>query len=135
MSSLPNSRGECPTRRRILAGNARGHNGADPGVADAHAVCGLTRILGAVFLGGGLIAWLECPPKGRCKIGWIIAEGGRTSYDVWLDLHTGEGRLRRQADDGVLHHVPWLKDKRAVPAERMDPRAMDPTSPTRCSLW
>jgi hypothetical protein len=26
-----------------------------------------------------------CTPKGRCLIGWIIAEGGRTSYDVWLD--------------------------------------------------
>jgi hypothetical protein len=39
-----------------------------------------------------------CTPKGRCKIGWIVAEGGRTSYDVWLDLHTGEGRLRRQPD-------------------------------------
>jgi hypothetical protein len=24
----------------------------------------------------------SCTPKGRCKIGWIIAEGGRTSYDV-----------------------------------------------------
>jgi hypothetical protein len=39
-------------------------------------------------------------PKGRCTIGGtrrvIIAEGGRTSYDVWLDVHTGEGRLRRQ---------------------------------------
>jgi hypothetical protein len=40
----------------------------------------------------------SCTPKGRCKIGWIIAEGGRTSYDVWLDIHTGEGRLRRQRD-------------------------------------
>jgi hypothetical protein len=40
----------------------------------------------------------SCTPKGRCKIGWIVAEGGRTSYDVWLDLHTGEGRLRRQRD-------------------------------------
>ena len=39
-------------------------------------------------------------PQGRCTIGGtrrvIIAEGGRTSYDVWLDVHTGEGRLRRQ---------------------------------------
>ena len=39
-----------------------------------------------------------CTPKGRCLIGWIVAEGGRTSYDVWLELHTGEGRLRRQRD-------------------------------------
>ena len=36
-----------------------------------------------------------CTPQGRCKIGWIVAEGGRTSWDVWRDVHTGEGRLRR----------------------------------------
>jgi hypothetical protein len=39
-----------------------------------------------------------CTPKGRCLIGWIVAEGGRTSYDVWLDRHTGKGRLRRRVD-------------------------------------
>jgi hypothetical protein len=39
-----------------------------------------------------------CTPKGRCKIGWIVADAGRTAWDVWLDLHTGEGRLRRQRD-------------------------------------
>jgi hypothetical protein len=43
-------------------------------------------------------AQASCTPKGRCRIGWIIAEGGRTSYDVWLDLHTGEGRLRHRSD-------------------------------------
>ena len=37
-----------------------------------------------------------CTPKGRCKIGWIVADAGRKAWDVWLDLHTGEGRLRRQ---------------------------------------
>jgi hypothetical protein len=31
-------------------------------------------------------------------VGWIIAEGGRSSFDVWLDLHTGEGRLRRRVE-------------------------------------
>ena len=40
----------------------------------------------------------SCTPKGRCKIGWIVAEGGRTSYDIWLDVHTGKGRLRRRKD-------------------------------------
>ena len=43
-----------------------------------------------------------CTPKGRCLIGGtrrvISAEDGRTSFDVWLDLHTGEGRLRRQRE-------------------------------------
>ena len=41
-------------------------------------------------------------PKGRCMIGGtrrvIIAEGGRTSYDVWLDVRSGQGRLRHQRD-------------------------------------
>ena len=40
----------------------------------------------------------SCTPKGRYRIGWIVAEGGRTSYDIWLDVHTGEGRLRHRSD-------------------------------------
>ena len=59
----------------------------------------------------------------------------RDSWDVWLDLHTGERRVRHQTDYGVLQHVPWLKHKRAEPADRMDLRERDPISPTRCSLW
>ena len=39
-----------------------------------------------------------CTPKGRCKIGWIVADAGRKAWDVWLDVHTGEGRLRRRLD-------------------------------------
>jgi hypothetical protein len=39
-----------------------------------------------------------CTPKGRRKVGWIVSHGGRESWDVWPDLHTGEGRLRRQVD-------------------------------------
>jgi hypothetical protein len=39
-----------------------------------------------------------CTPKGRCKIGWIISNSGRESWDIWLDVHAGEGRLRRQVD-------------------------------------
>lgn len=37
-------------------------------------------------------------PKGRCCVGWIISDAGRKCWDVWLDLHTGEGRLRKHAD-------------------------------------
>jgi hypothetical protein len=37
-----------------------------------------------------------CTPQGRCLIGWIVANGGRDSWDVWLDVRTGEGRLRKQ---------------------------------------
>ena len=35
-------------------------------------------------------------PKGRCGIGWIVTNSGRDSWDVWLDVPTGEGRLRKQ---------------------------------------
>ena len=38
----------------------------------------------------------SCTPKGRCLIGWIVSNGGRDSWDVWLDVNTGEGRLRRR---------------------------------------
>ena len=37
-----------------------------------------------------------CTAKGRCCIGWIVSNGGRNSWDVWLDVGTGEGRLRRR---------------------------------------
>jgi hypothetical protein len=52
-----------------------------------------------------------CTPKGRCTIGpegssWPKGTGhpqrldqghsGRKAWDVWLDLHTGAGRLRRR---------------------------------------
>jgi hypothetical protein len=38
----------------------------------------------------------SCTPKGRCKVGWIVADAGRKAWDVWLDVSTGEGRLRKQ---------------------------------------
>ena len=43
-----------------------------------------------------------CTLKGRCTVGGtrrvIVTNGGRDAYDVWLDVNTGEGRLRRQQD-------------------------------------
>jgi hypothetical protein len=39
-----------------------------------------------------------CTPKGRCKVGWIVAEAGRKAWYVWLDIHTGEGRLKSWSD-------------------------------------
>lgn len=44
------------------------------------------------------LAHETCDSKGRCMIGWIIADSGRKSWDVWLDTNTGEGRLRKQAE-------------------------------------
>ena len=43
-----------------------------------------------------------CTPKGRCKVGFIVARSGREAWDVWLDVHTGEGRLKRP---------PWWKSR------------------------
>ena len=34
-----------------------------------------------------------CTPKGRCKVGWIVARGGRESVDVWLEVSTGLVKL------------------------------------------
>jgi hypothetical protein len=41
-----------------------------------------------------------CTPQGRCKIGFIIADSGRQACDVWLDVTTGEGRLKRPYGGG-----------------------------------
>ena len=35
----------------------------------------------------------SCTPKGRCKIGWVVGQGGRESYDVWVEVATGLVKL------------------------------------------
>lgn len=35
-------------------------------------------------------------PKGRCPIGWIVVNSGPDSWDVWLDVNTGEAQLKRR---------------------------------------
>ena len=32
-------------------------------------------------------------PKGRCKVGWVVNQGGRESFDVWLEVRTGLVKL------------------------------------------
>jgi hypothetical protein len=39
-----------------------------------------------------------CTPKGRCKVGWIVSQGGRETWDVWLEVRTGLVKLIRQAE-------------------------------------
>ena len=39
-----------------------------------------------------------CTPKGRCKVGWIVSQGGRESWDVWLEVSTGLVKLIAQAN-------------------------------------
>ena len=39
-----------------------------------------------------------CVPKGGCKVGWIVSQGGRESHDVWLEVSTGLVKLIRQTE-------------------------------------
>jgi hypothetical protein len=39
-----------------------------------------------------------CTPKGRCKVGWIVSQGGRVSWDVWLEVGTGLVKLITQTN-------------------------------------
>ena len=43
-------------------------------------------------------ALASCTSKGRCKAGWIVSQGGRESWDVWLEVSTGLVKLIPQAD-------------------------------------
>ncbi len=40
----------------------------------------------------------SCTPKGRCRLGWMVADSGGKAWDVGLDVQTGEGRLRPQVE-------------------------------------
>jgi len=35
----------------------------------------------------------SCTAKGRCKVGWIVSQGGREAHDVWLEVSTGLVKL------------------------------------------
>ena len=37
-----------------------------------------------------------CTAKGRCKVGWVVSQGGLESWDVWLEVSTGLVKLIRQ---------------------------------------
>jgi hypothetical protein len=39
-----------------------------------------------------------CTPKGHCKVGWIVSQGGRERWDVWLEMSTGLVKLIRQVN-------------------------------------
>jgi hypothetical protein len=45
-----------------------------------------------------------CTPKGRCKVGGtrrvIVSQGGRESFDVWLEVSTGLVKLVPQKNAG-----------------------------------
>jgi hypothetical protein len=39
-----------------------------------------------------------CIPKGRCNVGWVVTNGGRESWDVWLEVSTGLVKLVTRAN-------------------------------------
>jgi hypothetical protein len=39
-----------------------------------------------------------CTPKGRCKVGWVVRKSGRESWDVWLEVSTGQVKLVPQSN-------------------------------------
>jgi hypothetical protein len=39
-----------------------------------------------------------CPPKGRCRVGWIVSKGRQESWNVWLDVSTGLVKLILKAN-------------------------------------
>ena len=39
-----------------------------------------------------------CTAKGRCTVGWVVTNGGRESWDVWLEVSTGLVKLIPQSD-------------------------------------
>ena len=40
----------------------------------------------------------SCTATGRCKVGWIVSQGGRESFDVWLEVATGLVKLIPKAN-------------------------------------
>jgi hypothetical protein len=38
-----------------------------------------------------------CTAKGRCKIGWIVSQGGRELWGVWLEVRLGLIKLNPKA--------------------------------------
>ena len=40
----------------------------------------------------------SCTPKGRCRVGWILANSGRESWDVWLEVSAGLVKLIPRAN-------------------------------------
>ena len=39
----------------------------------------------------------RCTPQGRCRVGLIVSQGGRASFDVWLEVSTGLVKLVARA--------------------------------------
>ena len=41
---------------------------------------------------------MSCTAKAGAEVGWVVSQGGRESYDVWLEVSTGLVKLIRQVD-------------------------------------
>ena len=73
-----------------------GSMGSVIGRRSSERACVLSRMMSRL----GMRRRTSCTPKGRCLIGWILVDSGRTSFDVWLDIYTDEGRSRRHETEG-----------------------------------
>jgi hypothetical protein len=60
-------------------------------------------------------AGASCTQNGRCRIGWIISDAGRESWDMWLEVHTGEERLRPACLTATRAGLRWTRRSLATP--------------------
>jgi hypothetical protein len=58
------------------------------------AVCGPLEERCYAFPYGAGFARTPGTPQGCCTIGWLSRDNGRQAWEAWLDVRTGEGRLR-----------------------------------------
>jgi hypothetical protein len=40
----------------------------------------------------------SCDKHHRCRVGWLMRDAGRESFEILLDLTTGQARLWRHRD-------------------------------------
>jgi hypothetical protein len=83
------------------------------------AVCSPLEDRCYAFSYGAEHARTRCTPQGRCCIGWVQRDNGREAWEAWLDLRTGEGRLRVFPDRG-------RSARSATPLSRGGPRDLCP---------
>jgi hypothetical protein len=97
------------------------------------AVCGPFKERCCAFSYGADVARQRCTPNGRGTIGWLSRDNGRQAWEAWLDLRTGEGRLRvlpeRRTPSAVCcRHAPAVGAGRCI-MEARHAAARCPLSP------
>jgi hypothetical protein len=79
----------------------------DPELTEAMITAAMAKVYARVCVGSDrcyalpsdvATARVRCTADGRCRVGLIVSQGGRESFDVWLEVSTGLVKLVRQAD-------------------------------------